>query len=427
MNKLRILENFIRTRITSGIRSHKRLNKYQTKRLKRQLNFIKKNSVYFKNIDVENGLKALPVMNKKLMMEHFNELNTVGVDRDKALDLAIKSEKSRDFKEGIGDLSVGLSSGTSGSRGLFITSPKEREMWTGSVLAKLLPRKRLFGNKIAFFLRADNSLYQSVNSAMIELKYFDIMRDMNVNLNELNEYSPTIISAPPSVLLLLSKAKTEGKLDNVNPIKIISVAEVLENTDKEYIKEAFSLEIIHQVYQCTEGFLGYTCEYGNFHLNEDIVYFEREYIGDGRFVPIVTDFMRTSQPIIRYRLNDVLVEKNGNCPCGSCLAMIERIEGREDDTFKFCAKDGKNTVTVFSDFIVRCVIYTEGVREYRVIQTSANEVEVQLDTDNSDVREKIRSEFERLSEKMNFTMPTITFSEYINTLDKKLKRVERRF
>ena len=49
---------------------------------------------------------------------------------------------------------------------------------------------------------------------------------------------------------------------------------ILKATGKQYdvekIKKAFKKDIIHQVYQCTEGFLGYTCEYGSMHFNEDI-------------------------------------------------------------------------------------------------------------------------------------------------------------
>ena len=69
------------------------------------------------------------------------------------------------------------------------------------------------------------------------------------------------------------------------------------------------------------------------HLNEDIVYIEREYLDDRRFVPVVTDLERKAQPIIRYRLNDILVERKEPCGCGSPFLALEKIEGREDDVF----------------------------------------------------------------------------------------------
>jgi len=89
---------------------------------------------------------------------------------------------------------------------------------------------------------------------------------------------------------------------SINPKKIVSVAEVLEEEDEALISKRFSQKV-HQIYQCTEGFLAHTCVEGNLHLNEDRVYIEKEFLDEesGRFSPIITDFFRSSQPVIRYR------------------------------------------------------------------------------------------------------------------------------
>ncbi len=65
---------------------------------------------------------------------------------------------------------------------------------------------------------------------------------------------------------------------------------------------------------------------------------KKEYLDDSRFYPIITDFKRTSQPIYRYRLNDILVEEKSPCPCGSVFTRIAKIEGRSDDIFYFKKK-----------------------------------------------------------------------------------------
>ena len=74
---------------------------------------------------------------------NFNKINTVGLERDVALEIAINSEHTRDFETKYNNISVGLSSGTSGHRGLFVVSDKESMEWAGAVLAKLLPKKDL--------------------------------------------------------------------------------------------------------------------------------------------------------------------------------------------------------------------------------------------------------------------------------------------
>ncbi len=424
--RLAVVWYFIRARYLRHFRTRKALRSYQKQRVLRQLAYLKEHSPYFKALSVHSfeDFRKLPLMNKAFMMEHFNALNCVGIDRDEALSLAIDGEKQREFSEKLGGISVGLSSGTSGARGLFLVSDRERALWAGTVLAKFLPKGKLFGHRIAFFLRADNNLYETIDSKLIRFRYFDLLRDMEENLSELADYRPTLLVAPPSVLLGIARAMERGEL-RINPEKVISVAEVLRAEDAAYLKAQFGLSVIHQAYQCTEGFLGYVCECGNFHLNEELVLIEREYLDETRFVPIVTDFTRQSQPIVRYRLNDILVEKRGHCPCGNPATMIRYIEGREDDVFYFAGIRQKE-VAVFPDFISRCVIYAEGVQNYKVVQDGRAHVTVFLERESSATSAQIRREFARLAEKMKFHCPEIAFAPYVPDFQRKMKRVERK-
>lgn len=424
--ELNVVKTFISMRYFKKFKTREKLEKYQEKMLLKQMKYIKTNSEYFKDIKADSieGFKELPLMDKKIMMDNFNKLNCVGINRDRALGLAINGEKTRNFDEKLNNISVGLSSGTSDTRGLFIISDEERALWAGGVLARFLPKGNILGHKIAFFLRADNNLYETIDSKAIKFRYFDIMKDMNENMDILNKYQPTIIVAPPSVLLLLAQAQEKKKI-NVNPIKIISVAEVLTNKDEKYLKNVFELEILHQAYQCTEGFLGYVCECGSFHLNEDIIYVEKEYIEKERFVPIITDFLRKSQPIIRYRLNDILVQDKKKCSCGSPFMVLKKIEGREDDIFVFKGIQ-KKEVTVFPDFISRCVIYVPDIKNYKVVQEDENSITIYLDNMNESVKRQVSNEFKTLSEKMKFICPKISFEKYEFNLSRKMKRVEKK-
>src|SRR6202034_951555 len=135
------------------------------------------------------------------------------------------------------------------------------------------------------------------------------------------------------------EAQREHKID-IQPKRITSVAEVLDPFDEKIIEDAFE-QPVHQIYQCTEGFLGCTCTQGRMHLNEEFVFFEKEWVDqkNGRFVPIVTDFSRTTQPIVRYRLDDVLVLDERLCPCAAPTTVISRIEGRMDDVLYGQRKD----------------------------------------------------------------------------------------
>ncbi len=359
MKKTVFLKTFIETRWCHRFRSKEALNRYQDKQLARYHTFITSQSPYFQTHSPE----SFGTMDKTFMMTHFNELNTLGI-------------QTRDFTEMNGEVAVGLSSGTSGHRGVFVTTEKERSMWAAAILAKMLPKGKLFGHRIAFFLRADNELYQTINSGLIRLEYFDIFKDSKEHLERLKDYQPTIVVAPASTLIELANYVSNQQLA-IQPAKVVSVAEILEDRDAQTIAKAFQLDKVDQVYQATEGFLACTCSEGNLHLNEDILSVEKEYLDNSRFYPIITDFKRTSQPIYRYRLNDILVEEKSPCPCGSVFTRIAKIEGRSDDIFYFKKEDGSSQM-IYPDFIRRCILFVENIQDYQVTQLADGSITIAL-------------------------------------------------
>ncbi|HDT3423153.1 TPA: CoF synthetase, partial [Escherichia coli] len=114
------------------------LENWQAKRLHQFRQNVLSHSPWFQRY-LTLPFNQWPMMDKALMMTHFDEMNTAGLKRDELLDCAMRSEQSRDFKPCVGKFSVGLSSGTSGRRGLFVVSPHEQQMWAAGVLAKVLP------------------------------------------------------------------------------------------------------------------------------------------------------------------------------------------------------------------------------------------------------------------------------------------------
>lgn len=422
MNKGLILKTFIRARYFHKFKSRKRLEKYQQRQIKKQLNFFKSYSPYFQKFNGKS-FEELPYMDKKVMMDNFDEMNTARISKDDALKLAIDSEKSRDFSETLNNYSVGLSSGTSGHRGVFVLSDTEIATWVGGMMAKMLPKGKIFGTKVAFFLRADNNLYESSNSKVLKFEFFDILKPMEENVAKLQEFQPTILVAPPSVLLILAEAVKAKKL-RIDLIRIISVAEVLTEKDEQYLKKVFKQKLIYQVYQCTEGFLGYTCEYGSLHLNEDVVVIEKEYLDNERFTPVITDFVRKTQPIVKYRLNDILVEDKRPCRCGTSMTRLKKIEGRMDDVFEFDGVNG-GIVKVFPDFIARVILYVPRIKNYRVVQGPSKKVTFYLDNIDAKNQKLIKEELKNLAKKMNFKIPITTFKKYESDFSKKMKRVER--
>ncbi len=419
MSKLRILSTYLQFR-NRLFTSRKKLEAYQQKKLKKHLAFVTEKSAFYRKYK-GHELKDFPMIDKGIMMENFDTINTVGIKKEEALEFAVNAERTREFGDKLKNITVGLSSGTSHSRGAFLVEKTETEKWAGFVLAKFLPHGILGKYKIAFFMRANSNLYQSVGSKNIRFEFYDIYADMDKNIEKLEKNGADILVAQPSALLMIAAALDEKKI-NIHPETVISIAEVLEKEDEERIKKSFGTDVIHQVYQCTEGCLATTCKYGTLHLNEDIVFIEKEYIDKNRFIPIITDFERTSQPIIRYRLNDVLVEKKEKCRCGSACTALEKIEGREDDVFIFHGEEKE--IKIFPDFIRRCILFSGNISDYRIVQQADGSISIYADIDDK-MKEKVTGEFKKLAEDNGFKLPEIRFEKYAYDKNRKLKRVER--
>jgi putative adenylate-forming enzyme len=347
------------------------LENHQTKQLEKHTKFLIKNSAHFAQFAALPILQW-PVMNKTIMLQHFDQMNTAQLKRDDVFKTALASEASRDFVPTINGVTVGLSSGTSGQRGVFAVSDNETARWAGIMLAKTLPDGLFAHERVAFFLRANSNLYQSIESRWLTFRYFDLFMPLREHITALNVYQPSILVAPAQVLRELALNKN---LLNFQPKKVISVAELLDETDKKIIEEAFkSAGKVHQIYQATEGFLAYTCKLGTLHLNEEYVHIEPEWLDETRtrFTPIITDFTRRTQPIVRYKLNDILLTDNTLCACGNPSRTLLAIEGRQDDSLLLAGKNG-DKITIFADMISRAIArHLPLEADYRLIQTTDN-------------------------------------------------------
>ena len=207
-------------------------------------------------------------------------------------------------------------------------------------------------------------------SKKIQFHFFDLLGSFDEHIKRLNTLNPTIMSAPSSVLRIL--AENIHRL-SIKPKRIVAVAEVLEQADEEFISKAFNLPV-SQVYQCTEGFLAASDKVTNsLMMNEEFLIIEKEWLDEHRFVPVITDLLRTSQPIIRYRLDDVLMVKKSN----GVFTELSAIEGRLGDVCY--GKKGNELLPIFADaFRQKMASNSIDFDDYRICQNSLTEFTIQV-------------------------------------------------
>ena len=365
-------------------------------------------------------LSELPIIDKQTMVAAFDGLNTRGIRKTDAMAAAIAAERSRDFRPEIGDLTVGLSSGTSGERGVFLVSQRERAIWAAVMLAETLTTESLrriaspwrTPLAVAFFLRANSNLYETLGSRRLEFVFYDLLEPFERQVASLIARPPHVLVAPATVLRRLAEMSLAGDLP-IRPRQVISVAETLETADASVVERAFGRPV-QQVYQATEGFLGATCPAGRVHLNEACVHVEPEWLDAGRqrFHPIITDFTRETQLIVRYRLDDVLRLADSPCPCGRVTLSLAAIDGRRDSVLWLPARATGTATAIFPDLVRRAMtIACEHVRDYRILQTD-DEIVVRLNATDPDAAAAIRAELLTLFTDQDVIPPRITFAAW---------------
>lgn len=277
-------------------------------------------------------LDAFPIVSPETVRAGFDRWNALGLTRAAAEQAAAAGEAGGEAEVAPGVV-AGFSSGSSGRPGLFLSSARERAAYLGHLLARLLPPSALLKpTRIALVLRADNRLYGDVEGAG---RFRFLFTGLDVPAEEkrarLAAFAPDVLIAPSHVLAELARAAPLGWA----PARLFYGAEPMGDAERVWIEAALGARP-DPIYQATEGFLGAPCRLGTLHLNEDALIIEREPVpGTNRFLPIVTDLRRVTQPMIRVRLPDLLEPLEPPCPCGSPLAAARPVEGRLEDLWRW--------------------------------------------------------------------------------------------
>jgi putative adenylate-forming enzyme len=387
--------------ILQGIRDYRLLNRhlyrfsgeeiraYQLAELQKLVAFSTKRSRFYgdlyKGLSVESleDFRHLPSINKHIMMDHFDDINTCGLKLAAVRDYAVQRELRKEYLGYYQDqFVIGLSSGTSGNKGIYVTPKSMTERLPFVFLARSGLSTGNLPFRILFLLRVFSQGFEDINAPLIHLNYLSTMTPVDEIIRRINDDRINILMAPPSLVRqLLPWAGTITR-----PLQmIVSYAEVLEQEEKERFQRSFGTRVI-EIYQASEGQIGSACRCGNLHINEDLVYIEL-YDRNGEPVDrpgplatrmLLTNLINTAQPLIRYEMND-LIQLSERCPCGSSFRVIDKVLGRHDDVLYLANRNGV-LQPVYPDLVSRWIITTsDSIREFQVSQVSRSKLEFTID------------------------------------------------
>ena len=153
----------------------------------------------------------------------------------------------------------------------------------------------------------------------------------------------TVIACTPSYLVHLSDVAKRMGVDFRRDTKLrkaVLGAEPWSESMRQRIEESTGVKA-YDIYGTSEqaGPMFTECEERNgIHIAGDIMYVEiidpdsGEVLEEGeKGEMVVTMLKKEAMPIIRYRMRDLTMVMEGDCPCGRTSPRIARISGRSDD------------------------------------------------------------------------------------------------
>jgi putative adenylate-forming enzyme len=358
----------------------------------------------------DQPLEALPVLTKTTMMEHFDDLVT-----DRAIRLAGLEQHIQDVVDSrytldtwyLGRYQVNETSGSSGVRGVFLHDRDELV----SLVVSLVRTHQMTGAGIKWIGRPRVAAIAATNPLGIAgniHRFGRAFRDRTLHLNsvepvdslvrQLNDFQPSALVIWGRLGGVLAEAQRAGEL-RIAPNVIVSSAEILTDSVRRSLKAAWDAEVI-DTYGSTEvGMLASECalECG-MHLLDDQVIVENvdeknQPVPPGEYGAkvLVTVLFRTTQPLIRYELTDMLRLAAEPCTCGRPYPLIDDIQGRLWDVLYFDRPQG-GSVPIHPRVLNR--VLERFPVEWQVIQQPAG-LRVLLSTiqgpvDDADLSQKLR-------------------------------------
>ena len=393
------------------------LHALQQQRFKKLLKYVVAHSEFYRDYYREHGIRLdqldqvrledLPIIDKKIVMEHFDQLvcdrNLKKADLERFLsDPEMIDKKYMDRYE------VTHTSGSSGRIGIFVHGPKD---WT---MLKALSFTRISQARILRFRKtryafigvidghyAGISISRSGPKSVVNFLPLDINWPMTKISTELNSFQPDVLSGYSSGVYQLALEQQKGRLQ-IKPEKIICSADPLTEQMAEVIHQAFGIKPSN-CYAATEA-IGMAAECDNhhgLHLFNDWHIFEVINPYGNPVEPgepgtlVVTNLLNYTQPLIRYRMDDSVVLAENGCSCGWSFPRLKTIEGRNEEYLRFEWPDGHFQLLhpiVFVEFFVA------GLEKLQIVQVARNQLKLNviLAGDEQAILARIRAKMDQV-------------------------------
>ncbi|MHC3437908.1 phenylacetate--CoA ligase family protein [Natrialbaceae archaeon A-gly3] len=199
---------------------------------------------------------------------------------------------------------------------------------------------------------------------------------MTEYVERINEVKPYSIEAYVESINELSKHIEREELDVHSPRGILSTAGTLHPTVRKRVEDVFDTVVLNKYGSREVGDIACECpQQGGLHIFDHTHYVE---VVDKNGDPLppgeegelaITVLTNYSMPLIRYRIGDMGVLKEGKCTCSKPFSMLEDVTGRVSD--HFLSTDGK---LVYGALFRHLLFHKSWIEKFQVRQVEQDKV-----------------------------------------------------
>lgn len=345
----------------------------QLVKFRRLIALIQSRSPYYRALMEQRGLDPrtcvptdFPILTKEEVNAHFDEMVTVRGLRRR--EIAAFLERSADPEELFqGRYHVLHTSGTSGTMGLFVFS---HEAWIKGASHVVRAAPLRWRRRVAY-VAATRGHFAGVslmlagndgtNALFHDVRTFDVGRPLPEIVAELNEFQPQALTGYAAVLKVLGEAQERGEL-RIRPAHVGNGGEPLLADAKAYLERVFQVRVMNGYASSEHLYMGMTLPgVEGMHLLEDDLIFEL-----GPDHTCVTNLFNDVLPLIRYRMDDVLIpDAAGESPYP--FTRVKEIVGRHEDALTFTNEHGQED---FIHPIVIVELVIPGLKAWQIVLES---------------------------------------------------------
>lgn len=365
----------------------------QQQRLRELVAYVREHSPYFArhyaDVPADFRLSDLPPTEKPTLLANYDDWVT-----DRRIHLAdvleyVNRDASKDQSRFLGDYTALRTSGSTGN-----PLPMVRDDYHNKIHGQLIGQRLLEGanadamdiskHRRASVIHLSNGA--SSYGAFLRMKAahpecadnllgISVLESVDSIVEKLNAFQPETMAGYPSMMVRLAVEQLQGRL-HLSLKHLATSAEMLSEENFHLLREAFQCPVANNYCMTEGGEIAMTNNCPHLHINDDWVIVE-PIDKDGNLITdpdqwsdaiLVTDLSNFVQPIIRYRVGDVVRVRPSTYDC-SPLPILQ-IQGRSFDNYTICGQTF-NVVGIFAKAEV-----WPGLQRFQFVQTDDSTIQV---------------------------------------------------